>query len=289
MATNRDNYKPPLFERFFDERWDQGKKSVANPIVTLKDISRGIGRFNEGKPEGLHVSNKNPANFFKDFVRKLNRANEIWPTDILQKGWTATQSTGKGNSFEFIPLPVGQTKPFVLIEPDADAEELKLQTLSLPFMSRLLGKKHETWLMQVAVRLFIIESHLAIHSSNNLIYVDHLQMGIKQPLAEIDALYLGRRQGKNNEGDELLITVEAKVKDDIYDGQIRAQVEAARQMKGLNKKARDILPMALKALGNNKLFVVEFETVKVGDEIPKVLQVNNKHVYSLHPEVKGIS
>jgi len=124
--------------------------------------------------------------------------------------------------------------------------------------------------MQVATRLQLIELHLSANSPHELIYVELLQIGVKQNLAEIDALYMGHTKG----GADVIITVEAKTKDDIYQGQIVSQVLAVRSMKSLRPARIDsVIPLAIKSIPRTGIFVVEFEAVHTAEPDPKELKV----------------
>jgi len=71
MATKseRQNRKAIIIEQIFDRRWDSGTQSLKRDLVTLRDVSDAIKRFNRKVPKGLKpLSDKNPANFFKDFI-----------------------------------------------------------------------------------------------------------------------------------------------------------------------------------------------------------------------------
>jgi hypothetical protein len=56
--------KTAVIEALFLERWDAASGCLPNNAVTLDDVSRAIGRI------GATLSQKNPANFMKDVVRR---------------------------------------------------------------------------------------------------------------------------------------------------------------------------------------------------------------------------
>src|SRR5579885_2755172 len=182
MAT----YKTVIFEQLFDERWNPRTRKVRDPIVTLRDIQAKIQEFNESAPRA--ISDRNPANFFKDFVRHMDRANKQWPESILERGYTAVQMTGGGKAFEFVPLGPNQDEPFEKLTPEQGLKFKSIQSLSIQPLARQLGRREETWLMQVASKLNIIETHLALRSQvkDQLVHVELLQLGIKQYRAEFD-------------------------------------------------------------------------------------------------------
>ena len=139
--------------------------------------------------------------------------------------------------------------------------------------------------MQVAARLQLVELHLSTRSPKKLIYVELLQMGVKQNLAEIDALYMGYTE----QGKDVLITVEAKTDDDIYDGQIVAQVLALRAMKSLKSVPIDfIIPLALKSIRSTGIFVLEFQSVNWSDPDPQELKVAGQSMFELKPPLRNL-
>uniref|UniRef100_E6Q867 Uncharacterized protein n=1 Tax=mine drainage metagenome TaxID=410659 RepID=E6Q867_9ZZZZ len=142
--------------------------------------------------------------------------------------------------------------------------------------------------MQVASKLGIIETHLALKSSvkDVLVHVELLQLGIKQNLAEIDGLYLGHDKDQN----AILIPVEAKIRDDIYPSQVYAQAEALCKMRGLQgHNIRRIIPMAIKVIGPSTVYVVEFPPVDFSCESTSQQEPYSESIYELIPEIKGIS
>lgn len=187
--------KTAIIEALFDKRWRGPKKPLSNPIVTLAQVQVSIRAHNKANPTNK-LSTRNPANFFKDFIRKKKSANKNWPKSVLTRGYTGRQVTGKGLCFEFIPLQRGQTDPFPAsgIRPSRNAVHHKIQSASMPLASRRLGRKDEAWLIQVLSRLHVIETHIALHSSRPFLQVDLLQTNVKLSGAEIDAPFLGLEQ-----------------------------------------------------------------------------------------------
>lgn len=156
--------KTAIIEALFNKRWRGQGKRLSNSIVTLDDVQRAIRSNNEANR--IHrLSTRNPANFFKDFVRKRHSANSNWPPSVLQRGYTARQVTGRGQCFEFVPLPTGQKEPFPagVIRPRKRTPAHDIQSASMPLASRRMGRRDEAWLIQVLARLHIIETHLALH------------------------------------------------------------------------------------------------------------------------------
>jgi hypothetical protein len=86
MATRpgRPTPKTIIIENIFDKRWDSKTGRVTNDLVTLTDVSDAIRRFNRRIPSGMKpMSDRNPANFFKDFIRVTSSANRNWPNLFL--------------------------------------------------------------------------------------------------------------------------------------------------------------------------------------------------------------
>lgn len=300
--TEPPNRKAIILEQIFESRWDSATQSVARDLVTLKDVSKAIKRFNRNLPKGLKtMSDKNPANFFKDFIRRTSAANRNWPKSVLARGYTARQETSAGNSFRFIRLPAGHVTAFVQSEsnyPQFPGREcrFRIQSLSLDSKSRLLGRHDESWLMQIAARLRLVQSHLALCSQRVFIEVSELQQNLKQSGAEIDGLFLGKVTSRNS----MLITVEAKGRgDDILQSQIAAQVNAVMKMKSIQKNlaaiAGDenefyILPMAMKVIEESVVYIAEFEAVKYvkNGKITGVTLLTES-LCQIMPPVEGIS
>src|SRR6267142_1706347 len=272
--TEKRTYKTIVIEQIFDSRWDPVNQVLTADLVTLKDLSEAIKHFNSHVPTGFKpMSDRNPANFFKDFIRRTSSANRYWPKSVLSRGYTAQQVTGAGNSFRFKVLPAGQITAFVESEsnyPQFPGKECKfrIQSLSLDYKARLLGRRDESWFMQVAAKLSLVQSHLALCSERIFIEVSELQQSLKQSGAEIDGLFLGKVTPQIS----MLITVEAKGrKDDVLQIQIVAQVNAVMKMKSIQKNLNAIagdpnnfyiLPMAMKVIEESVVYIAEYEPIK---------------------------
>jgi hypothetical protein len=284
--------KTQVIEALFEERWLGPGKSLDDSVVTLEQVSVAIRAYNR-KNRSNPLSTRNPANFFKDFIRKRKSANDYWPRSVFDRGYTAKQVTGEGLCFEFVRLELGQTEPFpgsaVQLNPEAPVH--RIQSTSMPLASRRLGRRDEAWLVQVIARLHIVETHLALYCSQPIMQIDLLQTNVKLARAEIDALYLGLEQPTTGEGDEpreVLITCEAKGRgDDILPDQVLAQVAAAFHMRGMDIDR--VLPMAAKAVAPSEVHVVQFAPVNRADmpllEPPKI---ESEAVYKLVPLVPGV-
>ncbi len=283
MAT----YKTDVILAIFDARWDNSSGTLSAPIVTLSDVSQGIRNYN--LTTGSSHSDRNPANFFKDFVRKNKSANENWPNSVFSRGYTERQITGSGACFEFVPLISGQTIPFPSIPaPSASTPRHQIESASLPLASRRLGRSDEPWLIQVLVRLRVIETHLALFSVREILQVDHLQMSVKLAKSEIDALFLATEKDDSGTGNEILICCEAKGRgDDILADQIVRQVQALFDASGMDQNM--IIPIAVKAVGPSQVHVIEFEAVSREDsKSVTLLKPVSQAVYELVPVVPGI-
>jgi hypothetical protein len=284
--------KTEIIEILFDQLWDANAGTLKSPLVTLNRVAQAIVRYNSGKPRADQLSAGNPANFFKDFIRNKDSANRNWPASVLSRGYTAVQRTGKNACFEFVPVRTGQTDPFPLqiVHTELADEPHRLESISIPLASRRLGRRDESWLMQVLVRLRVIETHLALMSARNIVQLDLLQMSIKQRGSEIDGLFLAVEEVATPPAGtrELLVICEAKMKrDDILEDQIVSQVKAVAQMKGVTQT--EFIPMAAKLVGPSRVFVVEFEPVpRSAAANLTTLIVASRQVYEFVPAVPGL-
>lgn len=285
--------KTKIIEKLFKRRWNPKTKKLSNPVVTLQDVSDAIVSFNRSQPAGgKRVSTRNPANFFKDFIRNKKRANSDWSPYVLKAGYTARQVTGSGRCFEFISLPPKQTEPFPpALLPTAATPIHRIESASLPVASRRLGRAEETWIIQVAVKLRVIEAHLTLFSSrrDKIVQVDHLQISAKIG-PEIDALFLAVEdgQGRPEVESEAIVSCEAKgLRDDLLEDQILQQVRALFKLKTVPQDV--VIPIGIKVVGPSRLYVVEFQAVKRAEaEGLTSLSVASDAIYELTPPVPGI-
>jgi hypothetical protein len=302
MASTPCSKKTYVIERLFNERWDAESQTLSRSLVTLSDLLNAIQAHNRAHP-GLSLSERNPANFFKDFIRKSKSANENWPGTVLANGFTGRQVTGESNCFEFLPLPSGQLVPFPddVLKPSDQAHHHQIESISLPLASRRLGRADEAWLTQVLVRLRVLETHFSIYSTCRVMQFDHLQMGVKLHKTEIDALFLalvenpaatfsgGAAEESGTGGlEEVIVTCEAKGRrDDILVDQIVRQVQSVfTKLKVTQERA---IPVAVKAINNNVVWVVEFDAV-TRSEAPslRTLKVASEALYKFKPSIPGI-
>ena len=283
--------KADIIEMIFDEKWNRATNRIDDPTVTFEQVQAAIRKFNDKMGQG--VSDRNPANFFKDFVRNSDRANKDWPQSVLDRGYTARQKTGNKTVFIFVPLEPDQELPFppVPYPRDLACPIIPIQTLSMPQLARRLGGREETWLIQVAVQLRLIETQLSSNPNLKLAHVQHLQTGVKQSKSEIDALYLAEHE----DGSNALVTVEAKGRrDDILESQLIAQVEAVRERALRDPAGRTtkpisrIIPVGLKVVGDSRLYVVQFTSVPIDGPLTESLEFESEGLYELRPPVPGI-
>jgi hypothetical protein len=218
--------KVHVFEALFKERYDPASQQVSKPVVMLDDVAAAIRTLNARGVTSL--SDRNPANFIKDFLRSESR-NRVWPRAIREAGFTARQKTGVGQCFEFVPLSEGQ-EPFPDdFELPEDAPVFILQTLSLPITTREIVRADEQSLAQIAVKLNLVEHFLASSPAAKgwgVRAVTHLQNSVKLRGAEIDSLY--QAEVMRDKALRLgVATVEVKIGDPIIPEQLTSQVQAA--------------------------------------------------------------
>lgn len=288
MSSSR---KTPVIESLFNSRWDPETNTLSDPYVTLAQVEAAIVEYNAANPNRT-LSTRNPANFFKDFIRKKRSANSNWPRSVLARGYTARQITGENLCFEFIPLDPEQTEPFPIriYMPSHDAPKHKIQSASMSLASRRLGRSDEAWLIQVLVKLNVIETHLSLYSARPIIQVDLLQTNVKQARTEIDALFLAFEGSGDDDGlfNEILITCEAKGRrDDILEDQIIAQVTAVFRMTAVTQDV--VIPIAVKSVRPSEVHIVQFGSIQRSEASDlSELSIHREAVYELVPQVPGI-
>jgi hypothetical protein len=283
-VASRDD-KSAVFEHMFLSRWDPATNSLVDALFTLGDVTKAIAECNQS--DGKTRSVKNAANFAKDYMRKRSAANQRWPDRIRRAGYTIRQVTGGGNCFQFIPIAPGEL-PFPLMGDAFNAQRLRVQSLSMPLASKSLGRDDETWLTQVAVKLHFIEAYFALSGTpRKVVEIDHLQMGAKLRLGEIDSIYrfIEDREGARFEG---LILLEAKGrKEDLGRDQLINCLKAGKSL--LRGTPTVLLPMALKVIGNSEVHVMEFELVRKDEVDTKTeLELRYEAVIQVVPPVPGV-
>lgn len=276
-----------------DHLWDV-LTAQNRTVATFEDVGAAIRHCNEAFGNTLKADN--PANFMKDLLRGGN-ASANWPARLSAMRITGRQVTGEGRIFEFIPFEEGQTEPFPNpFEPSGNEAELVIQSISIPLATKSLGRQDESWLIQVAVQLRVLETHFANLSPIKMVELTHLQTGIKLNRTEIDSLFLAVIQDKYGQYRNALVTCEAKQqKDPILADQIVQQIVSAyASVKNLDMEIALVIPTALKSLkGRSAIYVAEFEAWAPGEAEAseadrKDLIVACSGVYRLHPPVPGI-
>jgi hypothetical protein len=276
-----------------DHLWDV-LSAEDRMIATFADVGNAIQFCNERY--GNKLKRDNPANFMKDLLRG-GHASRNWPDRLKQLGITGRQITGEDRIFEFVPYEDGQLEPFPNpFEPTGTEPELIVQSLSMPLATKSLGRMDESWLIQVAVQLKVLETHFANLSQAGVIELAHLQTGVKLNRTEIDSLFLAVTDGPEGQRANALVTCEAKQqKDPILGSQVIEQVASAyASVKKLDLKIESVIPIAVKALRERAaIYVAEFEPWTAEEaEVPeadrKELVVSCSAVYRLTPPVPGI-
>ncbi|WP_228408730.1 hypothetical protein [Profundibacter amoris] len=275
--------KTIVIGHLFDKFWDKNGNSLTKSLMSLDDVAQAIRECN--KLHGTTLSDRNPANFMKDLLRGAN-ASKNWPQSVAKQRFTGVQRTSDGECFEFIPYKPGQTEPF----PDAfkvraNAPVYPIQSISMPLVTKSFGRSDETWLVQTAINLRVVETHFAIAPAFPMLEVAHLQMGIKLRSTEIDALFLGK-VGDQKNPESVLITCEAKqAKDPLIQSQIINQVQAAFA----EANVETVVPIGLRTVKGVGFYLTEFEAIKRADApILDELALASDALYQLHPAVKGI-
>ena len=275
--------KTIVIEHLFLKHWDEQSQALQRTLMSLDDVAQAI---RDCRSLGVTLSDRNPANFMKDLLRGGNTSKN-WPKLVADKGFAAEQRTGEGECFEFIPFAPGQAEAF----PDAfpirlDADHYKVQSISIPLVTKSLGRSDETWLIQVAINLKVVETHFAVAGSYQLLELAHLQMGIKLRSTEIDALFLGHT-GSAKEPKPVLVTCEAKqAKDPLIPSQIINQVQAAFSA---TEDVETVVPIGLRAIKGVGFYLTEFEAVSRADAGSlTALTLVSDAIYELQPRVKGI-
>lgn len=272
--------KTKVIEYLYDLHLDTESGTLKKTTMSLSDVADAIRACNG--IDGMKRSDRNPANFIKDLVRKTT-ANEFWPARLTALRITGAQRTGKGDSFEFVKFKDDQEEPFPdFFQPGTDVKVVNIQTVTIPIASKTLGRADEAWLVQVAVKLSLVEQLLATESSLPVTQVTHLQMNVKLRSAEIDSLYLVELE---NEG-LVLATCEAKAnKERLLPDQIVAQVKGAFKSTGANM----VIPMAMRSVPAVGVHVMQFEPVRRENfEEFSELSLAHEVLFCLRPAIKGI-
>lgn len=279
--------KTAVIEKMFFDRWDPVRNELTKSMMTFEDVRAAIVDFNVGKPPAEQLSPNNVANFMKDVVRGKS-ASRNWPTKLHEMAYTARQTPGEGNVFEFIKYPEGQGEAFPdEFIPTRDTRRIPVQSVSLPLQARKLGRGDEPWLIQTAINLKIVETHFAVASQLPVTQLTHLQMSVKLRRTEIDALFLAIVEATDGSTYEALVTCEAKGPGErILEDQIVNQVRAAFETTHVNC----VVPLGIRAIANEGLYVVEFAAVERSNVARlETLEIASAAVYVLQPPVPGIN
>jgi hypothetical protein len=295
MTRRNSSDKTSVIERIWEVLEAEGKN---RRTVYFQDVLLAIAHCNA--QDGKNRSVKNPANFMKDLIRK-DSASENWPPSLAAYRIGGRQRVGKERVFEFRSYEPGQTEPFPnVLMPKPDTAVVELQSLSLPLASKALGRQDESWLVQTAVSLNVLEHHLSRYSRHDVKELVHLQTGVKLGNnSEVDGLFraIVEVDGKRT---HVLITCEAKQQGQrILEHQVVEQIAAA--YKSVRESVPEeelavssVLPMAIKAIPpNGDIYVVEFdawtpEEALAEESAIKELLVLSEAVYRLRPPVPGI-
>jgi hypothetical protein len=275
--------KPPVIEHLYNSLIDPTSGLLIRDVVTNEDILKSILWCNENL--GSKLSLKNPANFMKDIIRGKG-ATGMWPDLLKELKITARQITGDGNVFQFVPYAEEQTEPF----PDRfgfheAVLRHRIQSVSMPLASKELGRDDETYLIQVAVKLAVVETHFALTSPLNIIELTHLQIGIKLRLCELDSMFAAYFIDADGKTHRVIITAEAKNKKQrILEDQILRQVTAAFS----ETKVDFVVPIVMTSAAGG-IYIAEFKAVHRDDlESYKKLELASEALYELVPRVNGI-
>lgn len=277
-----------MIYRLFEKHGDAQTGNIVDPNVTTSQVQDAIRETNS---QGItDLSDRNPANFLKDLIRHKS-ANDHWPDELKKLRITARQSTGNGMCFQFVRYKEGQTDAFPdRFQIDESTHLHDVESVSMPLESRRLGRSDEPWLTQVAVKLRLIETHLALFSQHAVRQVDHLQMSVKLRKTEIDALYLAHLKGTSaGQFERMLVCCESKQNNErILEEQVESQMRAAFDTTDISI----VCPIAMVATrheGSRGVHVVEFQSLK-RNEVPDFLELErvSSCFYKLHPDVTGI-
>lgn len=279
--------KPQVVERIYDSLVDPVTGQLTRRQVTMEDVDQALDWCTINL--GLARTNRNVANFFKDIIRGKG-ANGMWPQKLKHLRITARQSTGDGNCFEFLDYEPSQTEPFPTHFLIGSTPTHLLQSISMSLRSKDLGRDDETYLIQVAVKLQVVETHLALHSPLDVIELDHLQVGVKLRRTELDSVYSGVYL-ENGVEQPLLVTVEAKGRGQrVLREQIVNQIKAAFE---LVPNVSRVVPVAMSivktASGESGIHFIEFHSFTDASLVTEAsLLPASQQIYVLRPPVKGI-
>lgn len=281
-----------VIERIFNQLYDEESKTLTRDVVTFEDVLVAIREQNALKGKEV-LSDRNPANFFKDFPRRASSANKNFPKSVFERGYTAEQVVGDGRSFRFVPIAEGQTVPFPEDQVpglDMEAKKFQVQSLSISRAAKDLGREDENWAVQVVVNAKVVETHFALNSKRKVLQVDFLQSGVKLRHSEIDALFLLTEEGeKEGEVTYSVATCEVKgAQEQATTSQLIRQPQAYLTPDAKHEVA---VPMYIQALGDGSVRVIEFEEFNKTDASEKTaddLKASSVSIVELLPHVQGL-
>ena len=135
------------------------------------------------------------------------------------------------------------------------------------------------------MKLAVAETHFALRSPINAVELPHLQTGIKLRLCEVDALFAATYRDSNGFEQRMVITVEAKKKNQrILEEQVIWQVKATFTATPIDP----VMPIAMLSV-NNGIYFAEFKAARRNElENFMALELQEEALYTPHPHVKGI-
>lgn len=301
-ATESKETKKQGVISYLYERYRKGQ--IKDGIVKSDLLHRAMVAYNKTLlPGDKKLGTANKANFLKDIIRS-ERANSLWPIALKRDRVSARQRYGSQRVFQFVKYASNQTAPFPdRFKPKRNTPVHAIQSASMSFVARRLGREEETWLTQIAVNLRIVETQLSIFSPlrERLRDVTHLQMGVKtQP--EIDAVYLasfGETKALQSSTDlYMLVTCEAKQAGQrILEDQIREQIAKGMEItEQIDPPIDAVKPMAVQVIERDfdgklekTIYVVEFEHVtrKIFSEKWQRSSDSDERLYSMR--LKAVS
>lgn len=279
--------KTAVVERLYDNLTAKGQM-----VAIFSDVREAMQQC------GSPLSDDNIANFMKDIVRS-NNASTIWPKRLTALRIGGRQRVGEDRILEFIPFESWQTDPFQnSFTANTSSTPIPVQSISLPLPARSLGRKDESWLIQVAVGLKVIETHFAVRNKlPRILDIAHLQTGVKLGGSEVDCLFLAQVQDEAGRNQNALITCEAKQSNErIVESQIVQQIVATnRSIKSAGITISQIIPILIQAIKQpeGSIYLAEFEPWTPEEaEAPEdqlgQLVLSAEGVYQLHPPVLGV-
>lgn len=307
--------KTKVIELIFNDkkRWKNNTLAVAE--VTFDDVKEAIASLKAvGSGQNVKLSESNPANFFKDLMRKHNSLIRNWPESVKVAGYYGEQAKGEKLCFRFIKYNISthgtaQPPPYPML----GLKVYHAQTLSVNPLNKALARNDENWLMAIASTINIPQIHFTLHSTAGWAptSLNHVQSNMKLRGAEIDGVFLLEEDG----GKIGLLCVEAKgFNDDIIESQLVDQVKAAQKAKGfrrLDKEPQDgqsnlyIIPAALKLYRKNNfplsneeivglpsdqviLYFIHYEPVNANSKINSLPPAIGQTAFLLRPSIAGL-